>query len=274
MVHTVATDRPPTVVVFHGMPGSGVYVEEATAIASELGVGLLSVNRPGYAGSDTAAPGLGSAVSDVLATADAFGMDRFAVLGVSGGGPFAAAAAVAARDRVSALGIAAGVGDWREADPDRASWDEADFAAFEMAEAGDLTGAGEVIRRGCEDQLASLLTLDDDSLTASIIPPSESSPGLLPNFVREFRDSLQSFDGLVYDNLTLFLPWGFAPSQIEQPTWLWYGDTDPVVPLNHGRWYEASVPHATFVLRSGEGHGPVIRGHWREMLETLAAPNA
>src|SRR5204862_12764 len=80
-----------------GPPGEGVNVR------------VVTPDRPGIGGSD---PSPGRRVldwaDDVAALADRLELDRFAVLGHSGGGPFAAACAHRLPDRVSALGIACG----------------------------------------------------------------------------------------------------------------------------------------------------------------------
>lgn len=57
-------------------------------------------------------PGLRSVAEDAVRVADAFGLDRFAVLGYSGGTPFAAATGVVAPERVTAVGLCAAVASW------------------------------------------------------------------------------------------------------------------------------------------------------------------
>lgn len=87
---------PPSVFHFHGSPGSH---HEATAVydsAVNQGVALriVAVTRPGFGGS-TYYPNhtLLSFAEDVLSLADALEIEKFAVMGVSGGGPYALACA-------------------------------------------------------------------------------------------------------------------------------------------------------------------------------------
>jgi pimeloyl-ACP methyl ester carboxylesterase len=77
---------------FHGFPGThseGLPVHET---ASKRGVVVVGVTRPGF-GDSTAQPGraLSSFPPDVLHLADHLGVQKFAILGISGGGPYALA---------------------------------------------------------------------------------------------------------------------------------------------------------------------------------------
>ena len=59
---------------------------------------LVALNRPGYGGSTpSAAPSLLATGRDTAALADVLGLQDYAVLGISGGGPFALATGVAVR---------------------------------------------------------------------------------------------------------------------------------------------------------------------------------
>ncbi|MEW2557011.1 alpha/beta fold hydrolase, partial [Streptomyces zhihengii] len=80
--------RGRPVFLLHGMPGSRVGPRPRPMYLYQRGVLLISYDRPGYGGSDRR-PGrrVVDVVEDVTAVADALGMDRFAVVGRSGGGP-------------------------------------------------------------------------------------------------------------------------------------------------------------------------------------------
>lgn len=95
----------------HGTPGSRLMFSVADRAARELGIRLLAPERPGF-GISTSHPGrtLASYAADVASFADTLGIDRFAVVGVSGGGPYAAACAALLPDRVTALGLISPVG--------------------------------------------------------------------------------------------------------------------------------------------------------------------
>ena len=94
----------------HGTPGTGAPPEPLFAAADARGIRWVSYDRPGYGGS-TPHPGrdVVSAAADVAGVADALGIDRFAVMGVSGGGPHALACAAALPGRVLAAVSMAGL---------------------------------------------------------------------------------------------------------------------------------------------------------------------
>jgi pimeloyl-ACP methyl ester carboxylesterase len=94
------------VLLVHGGPGSRLLDpdEDATAAA---GVRLLTVDRPGYGGSDARPdPTLLGWADDVQALADRLGLDRFAVVGFSAGGGYALACAASMPERIGAVGLA------------------------------------------------------------------------------------------------------------------------------------------------------------------------
>ncbi len=100
------------VFVLHGTPGARIQWRGLVEDAESRGIRLVSYDRPGYGGSDSA-PGrtVVDAAHDVAAIADALGLERFAVEGGSGGGPHALAC-TQLPDRVVAVASLAGVAPW------------------------------------------------------------------------------------------------------------------------------------------------------------------
>src|SRR6266536_1812907 len=91
------------VMYFHGWPGSRLEAELVSGEARTAGALVIAVDRPGMGGSDfQRGRRLLDWADDVVALADALQLERFAVLGVSGGGPYALACAHAIPQRVSA----------------------------------------------------------------------------------------------------------------------------------------------------------------------------
>ena len=96
--------------VFHGSPGSRLQVRAAHAPALARGIRIIAPDRPGL-GLSTRLPGRQVAdwPSDVRELADALNIARFAVIGVSGGGPYVAACAWGLPERITRAGIVSGV---------------------------------------------------------------------------------------------------------------------------------------------------------------------
>jgi pimeloyl-ACP methyl ester carboxylesterase len=103
-VHDTGADAAAsfTLIWHHGSPQTGALLEPLVSAAAERAIRLLSYGRPGYGGSSLR-PGrdVASAAADVARIADAFGIDRFAVMGASGGGSHALACAALLPNRVT-----------------------------------------------------------------------------------------------------------------------------------------------------------------------------
>ena len=100
------------VLALHGTPGSRLMFALADKAARTRGIRLIAPERPGYGLSDyRPAASLAHIAEDLGAVADAYGLDRFAIIGVSGGAPFAVAAAASMPDRISLLALVCPVGE-------------------------------------------------------------------------------------------------------------------------------------------------------------------
>lgn len=96
----------PALFALHGTPGSRHMYELADAAARRLGLRLFAPDRPGFGDSDHR-PGrvLADHADDLAALADHLELGRFGLLGISGGGLYAALAARRLAPRAAALGL-------------------------------------------------------------------------------------------------------------------------------------------------------------------------
>ena len=93
----------PALVWHTGSPQTGALLDPLVAATSARGIRLVSYGRPSYGGSSAdRGRRVASAAADVRAIAGALGLERFAVMGASGGGPHALACAALLPDRVTA----------------------------------------------------------------------------------------------------------------------------------------------------------------------------
>jgi pimeloyl-ACP methyl ester carboxylesterase len=100
---TGADDADGRLAVFwhHGTPKIGAPPEPLFEAADRLGIRWVSYDRPRYGGSSPHRDRyVASAATDVSYIADALGIDRFAVMGHSGGGPHALACGALLPERV------------------------------------------------------------------------------------------------------------------------------------------------------------------------------
>src|ERR1039457_2823021 len=98
------------VFLLHGTPGSRLGPHPRAAVLHRLGVQLISFDRPGYGESDRLAGRQGgAAAADVLTIADAHGLEKFSVVGRSGGGPHALACAALLPERTTKAAVLVGL---------------------------------------------------------------------------------------------------------------------------------------------------------------------
>jgi pimeloyl-ACP methyl ester carboxylesterase len=225
-------------------------------------------------------PGLRVVAEDALRVADAYGLDRFAVLGYSGGTPFAAATAALSPERVTAVGLCAAVAPWPEVDERGAAYDDELVDLLTGAD-GNPVAALETVRGRDARRLAGLLDLEDGELAAVLRADADPVDAewltleLATGQAITLRDALTdddghpSYDSPAFDHLAFGLPWDVDVASVRAPTWIWQGSRDPVTPPAHAEWWRRKLPHAELVLREGRGHLGTFEAHREEMLRTL-----
>jgi len=116
-VESAGDPSGPTVLVHDGTPNSRHLETGAILNAEQRGIHLLSYDGPGY-GRSTARPGcaISDCTIDVRAIAEAFGIERFATWGTSGGGPYALACAALLPDLVTSAATLASIAPYGVAD--------------------------------------------------------------------------------------------------------------------------------------------------------------
>jgi pimeloyl-ACP methyl ester carboxylesterase len=260
------------VLEFRGLPSSRTGDGINLAVLARAGVRRITVERPGVGCSDPQ-PGrtLLDWPDDVSALADALRLDTVAVLGTSGGGPYAAACGYALPDRVTRVVLVSGLGPL-----DRPG-------AFHGMNRGEVTTML-LARRA--PMLAHWLV--GVAVTAERIRPGMVYRGLvraLPPVDRrvatqpQVRESLadsytlafrQGVCGQVHDWGIIASPWGFRPEDIHVPVHLYHGGLDDRVPLHHARDLARRVPHCNLTESPDEGH-MLIFLHAEEILITATA---
>ncbi|WP_323096938.1 alpha/beta hydrolase [Intrasporangium sp. YIM S08009] len=238
----------------HGTPGGRLQAALGDGAARRVGVRLVAASRPGYGGTTDTATTLTSVARDTVEVADLLGLEDIAVLGVSGGGPYALAVAAVAPDRVVAVGVVAGVGPLAELE--RASVD---------AEVAEHVRAGRV-----EDAVTRQDHLVGDGHGHRL--GTFVAPELLEPWTPTGRPGVPAYRGAARDALAVGPGWDLDLAAVRAPVHLWYGDRDRAVPLAHGRWLHEHLPTSRLVVREGAGHLGTLVPHWAEVLATLRGP--
>ncbi len=241
--------RDELVVVWHhGTPNIGLPPEPLFPTADRLGIRWVGYDRPGYGGSESN-PGrsIGSAAADVAAVADALGIDRFAVMGHSGGSPHALACAALLPDRV--IGVLA-VATLAPFAADGLDW----FAG--MSPAGVATLQAAAAGRDAKERHEATATEPDPGF----VPADHAAlEGDWSWFMTVVRPALSDGPGpLIDDDLAYVAPWGFDPAAVTAPTLLLHGSDDRIAPVAHAEWLAGSIASAELRVVPDAGHISVL----------------
>jgi pimeloyl-ACP methyl ester carboxylesterase len=256
-----------SLILLHGSPGSRLMCPDVDATL-DAGVRLITVDRPGYGGSSPL-PGRSVVdfVADLLELMEFLELARTPVVGWSGGGPYAVAAAWAAPDRFPRIGLVASPGP-EAVMPQEVSRrsDEARSIALRLG-AGDESAVEEV-RRHLSFYAENPLALLEQALAREENPDRHVL--IREDVTDAFRTmwtegARQGAEGLVSDWCADAPGWGFSLSEVRNPVHVWHGEADGIVPQSHARFLADGLPQAVLVLYPGEGHSIAI-AHWDEVL--------
>lgn len=260
------------VVHFHGTPGSRLELAWADDTAAAEGVRIVTFDRPGYGGSSARPFGLASVAAMALSLADVLGLERFATMGQSGGGPFALATAAAGGSRVTAVGVASGAGPFQHVPDALGGLSDIDQRAVALL-VDDPVAAAETFASG----FTPLDGFPDVDAVRRAFEPALSqrdkqlleTPEFAQALLSEIREGLRSGTiGGGWDNVAWVGAWDVDVSTVSCPVFLWYGLEDRMAPPAHGRWLHEHLPTSTLVERPGEGHFGLVE-HYGEALRTL-----
>ncbi|MFE3491782.1 alpha/beta fold hydrolase [Streptomyces sp. NPDC059175] len=258
MVERLGDPRGRPVFLLHGTPGSRLGPAPRGMVLYQRGMQLIAHDRPGYGGSDRlAGRSVADVAQDVATIADALGLDRFAVVGRSGGAPHALACAALMPDRVTK---AAALVALAPRDADGLDWFEGMAASnvleYTTASADPDRLTARFILRSAEIRRDPVRLLDDlrRELTDSdrmVVADAGVRSMLLRNYQEALRSSAY---GWIDDALAFCSPWGFDPAEIKPPVMLWHGEKDVFSPVGHSRWLAQRIPGVTAVLEPAAAH--------------------
>ena len=258
----------------HGWPSSRTMAELTHDAAQELGVRIISPDRPGIRDSNFQE---GRRLVDwpplLRALADRLEIDRFRIFGISGGAPYAYASAWMMPERVEKIAVASG--------------------APHIAELEDRSGLLSLYNRMLrlrESQPALLRTLFHVARPfASMKMPIRVRPLLLKilqpcdaNVLRDSRSFEACFEsarqawrssaaGVMADAEIYAEPWGFRLEEVGVPVQLWHGKKDRTFAFPLAEEIAVRLPKCELHLMEDVGHYSLPIRHTREILAELIA---
>lgn len=254
---------------FHGFPGSRLEAGHLQKIALSNLYRLIGIDRPGM-GISSLEPkrSILSWAKDVETFADYLGINKFSIVGHSGGAPFVAACAYKLPHRLHGAAIVSGI------------------APFEIPEATATLARGNRFINGAIRTMPWIATgLMKLSLTMFKKPwMLKQALKQMPEVDRLVVRSLGSNEtisavlsepfkhgvvGAAQEFQLIVSPWGFDLANIKCPVTIWQGGLDKQVPLAHAKIYTKLIPNATFTFFNDEGHLSILKNHGEEILRRI-----
>jgi pimeloyl-ACP methyl ester carboxylesterase len=242
----------------HGTPGARRQIPvEARVYAEQRGIRLIGVDRPGIGSSTPHQYGtVAGFAHDLRAIVDVLGIDTMAVIGLSGGGPYALGCAAMMPDRVLAVGVLGGVAP--TVGPDAIG---GGMMALGSAVAPIIPIAGLPLRLAAVTMIQLLRPVAYPALAvyARISPEGDRRMLARPEFKAMFLDDLlnggrKQLSAPFADVVVFARDWGFRLDEVKIPVRWWHGDKDHIVPYTHGRHVVARLPDAELYTLAGESH--------------------
>jgi len=242
----------------HGTPGSRTGPNPRGILLHRLGVRLIGYDRPGY-GESTRQQGRSvvDAAADVEDIANDLGLDEFAVVGRSGGGPHALACAARLPHLVKKVALLVTLGpsdaddlDWYQG---MGGWNNREYRMIDRDDSGSLSAIvrrAEKIRADPEELLRSLEN-DLSEQDRRIVDDIEMRELLMGTYEEALKNGAQ---GWLDDVVAFRRPWGFDPDEIKAPALFWHGADDGFSPVEHTRWLADRVPQSERWIENNASH--------------------
>jgi pimeloyl-ACP methyl ester carboxylesterase len=257
----------------HGWPSSRTMAELTDAAARELNLRIISPDRPGIRDSSLQSERRLRDWPPLLAElADQMGIGEFRILGISGGAPYAFAAAWAMPERVRAIAIVSG--------------------APPLADLVDRDGLlplyrwllffyprhRELLRfsfHAARPFLSLKVPIRFRPLLLKLLQPCDASVMRdIAAFEACFESQRQAWrasaNGLLVDAEIYAQPWGFSLEEIQVPVRLWHGKKDRSFHWQLARSLGERLPQGVEHIVEGEGHYSLPIRHMGEILADLS----
>ncbi len=239
---------------------------------------IIAVNRPGISLSDFVNYKILDFPDDIIELADSMNIEKFTVLGGSGGAPFVCGCALKYPNRVKVCGIASGLAPI-----------EYGIKEMERKKRMELFLARRMnwfFKRILSAQRSVLRKLEEKSeeeilefFTKMAKSASESDKKILLNpkntriILNLMSDALVNLNGVSHVTRLYAKSWGFELKDIPKSVkfFLWHGEQDMSVPVSMAKKFCQNLPNCTGKFLEEEGHFSTFVNHFEEIINTLIA---
>lgn len=230
---------------FHGFPGSRLEAAHLHDTAFKNHYRLIAIDRPGM--------GLSSIdpkrtilawATDVADFANCLGIDKFSILGHSGGAPFVAACAYGIPERLNAAAIVSGMAPL-DHPKSRIGMARGQIIANNLIKIIPwLTSVMMRLTRmvlNNPNKMMGQMMKQLPEVDQALFRDPEIQKALIQSTLEAFRHGIT---GASQEMKLLFNAWGFELEQINCPVVIWQGGVDKQAPKSHAQIYVQSIPNA------------------------------
>ncbi|GAA0893959.1 alpha/beta hydrolase [Fulvivirga kasyanovii] len=271
------------VFLFHGTPGSRLWYADDSHNARAIGLRLIAPDRPGYGLSD---PKPGRTIldyaDDIKELADQLNVDRFSVMGVSGGGVYAAACAYCMPERVEVAGLVATINMFKNRRAPKGmcrsnrmffwlsgKWPALLRYSYKYQRAMIYKKPDKFVK-GTQSNMSHLCESDRKVVL---------SAGFADFYLLHMKTAFEySAYEVVREAAMLSGDWGFDSSQIKTKVVIWHGTDDTLAPIEPIRELADLLPDCNAHFIQGKGHflgadeGEEESMIWRSLLSPEQLP--
>ena len=251
---------------FHGIPGSQLEAGNADTIAKELGIRLISPGRPGNGDSDSLeAFSLIDWPKVVSQLADALSLDRFSILGFSGGGAFALACAHQIPERIKHMTLISSTAPY-DTEVMQNNVNPAVKPLYDLS-ATDYDAAVELISQMVTSATAlmDIMQAPLAEVDLKIFKQNEFYQHYLKNMTMTIH---QGVNGIVSDLHCIAQPWQFNLEDIEIPVSLWHGHDDNNIGYTTAEYLADKLKNSSLYPQENSGHY-FLFDKWLEVLTSV-----
>jgi len=250
----------------------GMWFDEA---AKQQDIDLIVPDRPGFGLSDFQPERqFLDWPEDVIQLADSFGIEKFAVLGLSGGSPHVAAVSYKLPERVTRAAIVSGVAPPEMPDRFKGMWPPVKLIFFT---ARHFPGMNRLLLKqmgGFYADRDQMLKRMKQALPAPDVALINARPEVIDIFSAAAKEAHHSgLDGDAWEWRLYVNPWGFNLVDIKAEIGLWYGEFDKNAPVGMGYYLDSQLPNSHLTVVQDGGHFSTINNHIGEIFEFLTNQN-
>lgn len=270
------------IIYLHGFPTCRLEAMAFDTPARRANVRLIAPDRPGIGHSSfTSGRKILDHVDDVKALSQHLQIEKFAVLGVSGGAPYAlVCASMLPKEKLTGVGILSGMGTYEKEDlglVPMASRVTGWLANNTPRSLGFITNIlvavlQRVVKwRWVQERIDQMIDNEGTSrnkLETNVIDlsmedtvkersrPAAKRERLLNMVFEPFRKGSM---GVVHEAAILSQSWGFNLEEVDYPVVIWHGAKDANAPIDWVRAMAERIPNAKLHEYKEETHGGVVK---------------